>query len=88
MLPYAIPIGKEAPAPPLLANAWLNAWEKIGGGVTIGPDNSLNPWLLAQIPDATDTSRTLINQIADTPGLALAIRIVLRAGRQRKAQQA
>lgn len=65
------------PAPPLLAESWLLAWDRIGGAVTIGTDRSLTPWFRPETGCCNDTVATaLMSQLIETPGLPAAVRIV------------
>lgn len=80
---------KCPPAPPLLAEAWLLAWNQIGGAVTIGTDGSINPWFHPEIGCSDDDAATvLIAQLLDTPGLPAAVKVVLAMGVRSKRRPA
>jgi hypothetical protein len=64
----------------LLAEAWLLAWGRIGGAVTIGTDGRLHPWFHPEIGCADDDCATvLLAELVDTPGLPAAVRIIITA---------
>lgn len=68
---------------PFLATSWLADWGAIGGGVSIARDGSVNPWRFADVQqDADFTEGALLFDLANTPGLARAVRVVIgsRAG--------
>ncbi|MYL97231.1 hypothetical protein GR702_05525 [Novosphingobium sp. FGD1] len=68
------------PAPPLLAESWLLAWQRIGGAVTIGTDRSLQPWFHPEIGCEDEQCATvLLAELLDTPGLPAAVRIIIAA---------
>lgn len=69
------------PCEPHLAEVWLGRWQKVGGGITVARDGSLNPWLL-NTPGGP-VAENLFNEIAESPALARAVRIVLRSRRKR-----
>jgi len=77
------------PAPPLLAEAWLLAWGRIGGAVTIGTDARIYPWFRPGIGCADDDCATvLMAELIDTPGLPAAVRIIVAASLHPKRRRA
>ncbi len=81
--------GPGGSTPPLLAEAWLLAWSNIGGSVTIGTDGSLHPWFSVEDGCADDDCATvLLAELIDTPGLPVAIRIILGGTVRRKRRKA
>jgi hypothetical protein len=79
----------QPPAPPLLAEAWLLAWGRIGGAVTIGTDHRLYPWFHPEIGCSDDECATvLLAELVETPGLPAAVRIILAASLHPKRRRA
>jgi hypothetical protein len=81
----AVPLGGSVsnggvqcpPAPPLLAESWLLAWDRIGGAVTIGTDRKLTPWFRPETGCRDENAAAaLMAQLIETPGLPAAVRIV------------
>lgn len=77
------------PAPPLLAESWLLAWNQINGAVTIGTDGSLQPWFHPDVGCADeDCATVLLAELLDTPGLPAAVRIVVATSLRPKRRRA
>jgi len=77
------------PAPPLLAESWLLAWQRIGGGVVVNSDQSLQPCFHPEIGCAdADCATVLLAELLDTPGLLAAVRVVIASGVRSKRRKA
>ncbi len=82
-------------APPLTAaREWLEAWTKIGGGVTIAASGNLSVWRITPAEDMTDTptriaraerAEELLGQLVLQPELIGPIRVILTHGKPKGA---
>jgi hypothetical protein len=73
--------------PPLLAEAWLLAWGRIGGMVTIDCDLRIYPSFDPSEGCADrDCATVLLAEVIDTPGLADAVRKILAASKRARPQ--
>lgn len=66
--------------PPRVAAGWLASWQAIGGGVSIGKGGAVQPWRFPAANDAHAAQAVqLLDDFGTTPGLADAVRAVVRA---------
>lgn len=82
-----IPVPHGSPMSSLSrAEAWLNAWATIDGGVTVSTERRLYPWRLPEQAEHDREAARLIVQLIQTPGLPQAVLIVVSARARAKAQ--
>ncbi|WP_428331939.1 hypothetical protein [Novosphingobium sp.] len=70
-----IDLGTGETASPLLADSWLQAWEALGGSISIGPkSHRLLTWInFGSDRAAPGVAARLMGELLDTPGLPRAI---------------
>jgi hypothetical protein len=77
-------------ASPAQAQTWIRAWQSIDGGITIGVDQTVNPWRLTKGgADPQDhIQRLLLQELDERPGLKAAVRVIMGTEARQQADRA